>query len=141
MSVKHNNTDIMTLHSKTPRNIELGASGCSENASIYLRKFISCNWLITFFWFYRRVTRQLWLVIIHIVSYDSQLSNCCLLFVIDRNECNTTNHGCHANATCTNTHGSYACICKPGFDGNGTDCIGKSMCLYILEFYKNKHNS
>ena len=120
---------------------KLGHLVVAKMIYLYLRKFISCNWLITFFWFYRRVTRQLWLVIIHIVSYDSQLSNCCFLFVIDRNECNKTNHGCHVNATCKNLHGSYSCNCKPGFDGNGTDCIGKNLCLYIPEFYKNKHNS
>ena len=90
----------MTLYSKRARNIDLGASGSSEN-------------------------------IIHIVAYDSQLSNCCFLFFIDRNECNTTNHGCHVNATCTNLHGSHVCNCKPGYDGNGTDCIGKKLCLYI----------
>ena len=48
MSVKDNITDIMTLHSKTPGNIELGASGCSENASIciFVSSFLAIGSLL-----------------------------------------------------------------------------------------------
>ena len=31
---------------------------------------------------------------------------------------------CHKEATCNNTHGSYVCICKPGFIGDGHNCTG-----------------
>ena len=33
-------------------------------------------------------------------------------------------NNCHSNATCTNTEGSYTCVCKSGFSGNGTSCTG-----------------
>ena len=44
---------------------------------------------------------------------------------IDVNECNTNHGGCHSNATCTNLVGSHKCSCNSGFDGNGTNCVGK----------------
>nr|XP_058947142.1 uncharacterized protein LOC131775063 [Pocillopora verrucosa] len=33
----------------------------------------------------------------------------------DINECISDTHGCHYNASCNNTFGSYTCQCKPGF--------------------------
>ena len=50
----------------------------------------------------------------------------------DINECNTTSHMCHANATCANSVGSYNCTCKHGYSGNGTVCIGTCQCLYVI---------
>ena len=35
----------------------------------------------------------------------------------------TNNGGCHVDAICTNTPGSYECHCKPGYVGNGTECF------------------
>ncbi|PFX13967.1 Protein HEG-like 1 [Stylophora pistillata] len=34
----------------------------------------------------------------------------------DINECITNPHGCHHNASCNNTIGSYTCKCKPGLN-------------------------
>ena len=31
---------------------------------------------------------------------------------------------CHKEATCNNTNGSYVCICKSGFIGDGHNCTG-----------------
>ncbi|CAH3135335.1 unnamed protein product, partial [Pocillopora meandrina] len=44
---------------------------------------------------------------------------------IDINECKEGLHGCHVNAICNNTEGSYNCTCKPGFIGDGRNtCKG-----------------
>ena len=40
----------------------------------------------------------------------------------DIDECDTGEHLCHVNATCTNTDGSYDCDCKNGFTGDGHNC-------------------
>ena len=44
---------------------------------------------------------------------------------------------CHDDAYCMDTDGSYECMCKEGYSGNGTHCIGKLMkrtllCLFIV---------
>jgi len=43
--------------------------------------------------------------------------------MIDENECLTNNGGCNLQATCTNQPGSYECHCKPGYIGNGIECL------------------
>lgn len=48
---------------------------------------------------------------------------------IDIDECSMATNNCHDNATCTDTTGSFACICRPGFTGGGTDCSGRSMLI------------
>ena len=47
-----------------------------------------------------------------------------LMFTTDIDECVATPGKCHKEATCNNTHGSYVCICKPGFIGDGRNCTG-----------------
>ena len=48
------------------------------------------------------------------------------LFILDINECHNNSSGCHENAICINTDGSYTCQCKDGYVGNGARC--SSMC-------------
>lgn len=36
---------------------------------------------------------------------------------------------CGANATCTNSPGSYTCACKPGYGGNGVTCSNVDECM------------
>ncbi|EDO37237.1 predicted protein, partial [Nematostella vectensis] len=43
----------------------------------------------------------------------------------DIDECKTGRSECHQNATCTNTVGSYRCICNEGFWGDGITCRRK----------------
>jgi len=44
--------------------------------------------------------------------------------MIDTNECLKNNGGCHSDAICTNTPGSFNCACKSGYSGNGFNCTG-----------------
>ena len=46
------------------------------------------------------------------------------LFLPDINECATGIPNCSADAVCNNTMGSYRCICKPGYYGDGENCQG-----------------
>ncbi|XP_046832865.1 multiple epidermal growth factor-like domains protein 8 isoform X2 [Vespa crabro] len=44
----------------------------------------------------------------------------------DVDECDLGLHDCHPNAVCTNTHGSYSCQCKRGFNGDGKENCTKT---------------
>ncbi|KAF6024532.1 NID2 [Bugula neritina] len=51
----------------------------------------------------------------------------------DVDECAEDKHGCHINAACINTEGSFTCQCKHGFLGNGrTVCEGKLLLFNVL---------
>ena len=52
----------------------------------------------------------------------------------DIDECTDDMDNCSPNATCNNQIGTFECVCKDGFRGNGTNC-GLSysiMCTYLL---------
>lgn len=55
-------------------------------------------------------------------------------FVIDVNECQRG--PCGENASCMNTLGSYLCVCKNGFTGNGESCQG--TVLSVQQFLNKK---
>ena len=48
----------------------------------------------------------------------------------DIDECSADSRPCDDNANCSNSEGSYSCICKQGFTGNGTVCEGKGESLF-----------
>ena len=52
------------------------------------------------------------------------------MFVLDVDECSASGSFCDVNADCENTRGSYRCLCKPGFTGDGKICSG--MMVYML---------
>ena len=43
----------------------------------------------------------------------------------DINECIEGTDNCDDNAACTNTEGSFTCLCEPGFSGDGAQCEGR----------------
>jgi len=43
---------------------------------------------------------------------------------VDVDECALDTANCTNDAICSNTAGSYACICKSGYEGDGIDCTG-----------------
>ena len=68
------------------------------------------------------------------LSSNLHINFCILVFFIislslltDINECNETND-CDGNASCTNTIGSYDCVCLSGFEGDGFNCSGMFTC-------------
>ena len=59
---------------------------------------------------------------------------------IDINECKEGLHGCHVNAICNNSAGSYNCTCKPGFiGGERNNCKGKVVIVVAFFIIKNLH--
>ncbi|CAH1243137.1 FGFR3 [Branchiostoma lanceolatum] len=46
----------------------------------------------------------------------------------NRDECAVDTDNCHAQATCTNTAGSFTCACNAGFTGNGVQCTDINEC-------------
>ena len=68
-------------------------------------------------------------------------------FYADIDECVAGNSGCDVRADCVNTAGLYNCVCKDGFTGNGTICLGKKhvsffsscfcfVCLFVFCYLK-----
>ena len=51
---------------------------------------------------------------------------------LDNNECADGTNNCHANATCTNTDGSFTCACNTGYSGNGVTCTGRQRMLTAI---------
>ena len=47
------------------------------------------------------------------------------------NEFETGEHNCDADHMyCNNTKGSFACLCKPGYTGDGLTCIGNKTKMF-----------
>jgi len=45
---------------------------------------------------------------------------------LDVNKCDTDNGGCDQHASCNYVDGSYSCLCKQGYIGNGYNCTSMS---------------
>lgn len=58
------------------------------------------------------------------------------LQILDIDECaDEDQNDCDPNAKCSNIVGSYNCRCLKGYEGDGRDCTGKSLCCFINVFY------
>ena len=52
----------------------------------------------------------------------------CACMSTDVDECQMGSYSCHLRAQCVNVHGSYACTCVAGYQGDGQlSCSGKSL--------------
>ena len=58
-----------------------------------------------------------------------EISHPGFVLVLDVDECADGSHNCDANAACTNTQGEFACDCDYGYEGDGTTCHGKIICI------------
>ncbi|XP_041372630.1 adhesion G protein-coupled receptor E2-like [Gigantopelta aegis] len=78
----------------------------------------------TFYWFCISVG----------INDDIRLTSNVVLFNADTNECQTEESSCDVHADCNNTPGSYTCICRDGYTGDGrtctniNDCFGQNPC-------------
>ena len=61
---------------------------------------------------------------------------------LDIDECNPPGmNDCHANASCANTIGSYACSCKEGYTGDGTDCESECKVFFFSSDFEKDFSS
>ncbi|XP_020600954.1 uncharacterized protein LOC110040108 isoform X2 [Orbicella faveolata] len=66
----------------------------------------------------------------HGYTWNDVPCNNCFNFTCftDLDECNTNTHNCDVNADCVNTVGSYSCMCKAGYTGDGQTCNDVDEC-------------
>ena len=56
-----------------------------------------------------------------------------LTFLTDIDECATPDtNECDTNAECSNTEGSYTCSCRVGYTGDGKNCAGNEIYIFII---------
>ncbi|XP_042867087.1 fibrillin-1-like isoform X2 [Penaeus japonicus] len=51
------------------------------------------------------------------------------MMVTDVDECAAGTHHCHHSATCSNTAGSFLCLCDDGYSGDGVRCYETDECV------------
>ena len=56
-----------------------------------------------------------------------------IFLILDIDECLT--QPCDVNAVCNNTVGTFECICKSGYTGNGFTCTGKLVKLHRERYF------
>ena len=57
--------------------------------------------------------------------------NCECVIYTDIDECVIATHSCDRNAMCTNSEGSFDCVCFPGFTGDGLSCSELKILIHI----------
>ena len=58
-------------------------------------------------------------------------------YYTDIDECARGRDNCDINAECINTGGSFLCVCRAGYEGNGQQCTGISayMTVHVTPSY------
>jgi hypothetical protein len=69
------------------------------------------------------------------VGVCSDASGCVYQYV---DECATGTHSCSSNAKCTDTLGSFQCICNTGFGGSGVQCADVNECSSKTPGYESR---
>ena len=59
--------------------------------------------------------------------------------VTDVDECAASTDNCDKNADCTNTEGSFTCVCHKEFYGDGTSCESKLLLISQYGLYQIKN--
>ena len=83
-------------------------------------------WLFT--GYERYLSRSIWGLIhpvLHFVWVCKSNDWFLLVGIKDDDECADGTHNCDGNATCTNTPGSFVCVCNEGFTVDGINCTGR----------------
>ena len=62
---------------------------------------------------------------------DQVVSLFAYLHFSDVNECVDELQVCDQNAVCSNTDGSFTCVCAEGWTGDGKLCLGKSIIEHV----------
>uniref|UniRef100_A0A4D5RTH0 Putative lipophorin receptor n=1 Tax=Ixodes scapularis TaxID=6945 RepID=A0A4D5RTH0_IXOSC len=65
------------------------------------------------------------------VGYETLHGRGQLPICVDVNECTSGQHNCHVHAECMNLEGSFACRCRPGYNGDGVNCQGEPTCASL----------
>ena len=60
--------------------------------------------------------------------------------ILDILECNLETDGCHDNATCSDTDGSYTCTCDIGYTGDGFNCDSEFV-IFVTSIFVRKHHN
>ncbi|XP_072017070.1 neuropilin-1-like [Amphiura filiformis] len=55
------------------------------------------------------------------------------MIALNDNECTLSTDNCDANATCTNTVGSFTCACNVGYNGDGVTCTDDNECILLTD--------
>ena len=63
---------------------------------------------------------------------------CFISAILYLGECVGKN-GCDVNANCVNVNGSYKCVCKNDYVGNGVVCSGKWLLIKLKLYQTNLH--
>ena len=54
-------------------------------------------------------------------------------FLLDIDECALNRDNCHDDSSCINNIGSFECVCKQGYTGDGVNCAGRTIKYSLRE--------